>query len=80
VQTSQHFPKLSACPSDSLNFQTGHFDEHPVDHNQQTSKERIPAQDEIKQQQSNEAVSQFRRCKRDHISKKEFEFDPRRKT
>jgi hypothetical protein len=50
-----------------------------VDHNKQTSKQRIPAQEEIKPEQSNEALSQFRRSKRGQISKKEFELDPRRK-
>jgi hypothetical protein len=39
------------------------MDEHTVDLNQQTSKQRIPAQDEIKPEQSNEALSQFRRSK-----------------
>jgi hypothetical protein len=51
-----------------------------VYHNEQTSKQRIPAQDEIKLEQSNEALSQFPHSKRGHISKKEFELEPRRKT
>jgi hypothetical protein len=51
-ETSQFLPKLSACTFDSHNFQTGHLDEHTVDHNQQTSKQKIPAQDEINPVQS----------------------------
>jgi hypothetical protein len=69
VKTSQHLPKLSTCPFDTHNFQTGQFDEHTVDHNQQTSKHRIPAQDEIKPEQSNEALSHFRLSIIGHISK-----------
>jgi hypothetical protein len=60
VKTPQHLPKLSTCPFDSRNFQTGYLDERTVDHNQQTSKQRIPGEDEIKPEQSREALSQFR--------------------
>jgi hypothetical protein len=78
MKSSQRLRKISICPFDYLNFETRHLDERTVDHNKQTSKQRIPAQDEIKPEQSNEALSQFRRSKRGHISKKEFELNGRR--
>jgi hypothetical protein len=80
MNSSQHLRKISTCPYDYLNFETRHFDERTVDHHKQTSKQKIPAQDEIKSVQSREALSQSRRSKRGHISKKEFWLDLRRKT
>jgi hypothetical protein len=64
--------KISTCPFDYLNFETRGLDERKVDHQKQTRKERIPAQWEIKSLQSMEALSQSRRSKRGHISKKEL--------
>jgi hypothetical protein len=79
IKSSQLLRKISTCPFDYLNFETRHLDERTVDHHKQTSKERIPAQDEIKSVQSREALSQSWRSKRRHFSKKEFELDLRRK-
>jgi hypothetical protein len=59
---------------------TGHLDEHAVDHNQQTSNQGTPPSDDVKLEQSSNALSESRRSKRRHIPKKQFELDPRRKT
>jgi hypothetical protein len=80
MKSSQHFLKISTCPFDYLNFETKYCDERTVDHHKQTSKQGIPAQDQIMSVQSREALSQSRRSKRGHISKKEFELDLRKKT
>jgi len=55
-------------------------DEHTVDHNQLTSSQATPALEDVKPEQSSNALSELRRSKRGHIPKKQFELDPRRKT
>jgi hypothetical protein len=80
MKSSHLFRKFSTYPFDYLNFETRHLNERTVDHNKQTSKKRIPAQDEIKAVQSRETLSQSRHSKRGYISKKEFELNLRSKT
>jgi len=55
-------------------------DEHTEDHNQQTSSQGTPALDDVKPEQSSNALSESRPSKRGHIPKKQYELDPRRKT
>jgi len=62
------------------NGETLHLDEHAVDHNQQTSNQGTPAEDEIKPEESSKSLLETRRFKRGHIPKKQFELNPRRKT
>jgi hypothetical protein len=59
--------------------ETGHLDEHAVDHNQQTSNQGTPVVDEVKPEQS-KVLLEPRRSKRGHVPKKQLELDPRRKT
>jgi hypothetical protein len=58
MKSSQHLHKISTFPFDYLKLEIRHLDERTVDHNKQTTKQRIPAQDEIKPVQSKEALSQ----------------------
>jgi hypothetical protein len=50
--------------------ETGHLDEHGVNDNQDTSNQGTPAMDDVKPEQSSNALSEPRLSKRGHIPKK----------
>jgi len=69
---------LCVRSSQVANEETGHLDEHAVDHNQQTCNKGTPPVDAVKLEQLSNTLWS-RRSKRGHIKKK-IELDPRRRT